>query len=111
MDALDSAGIVDDTLVLVVSEMGRSPLLNALGGKDHWPFTSSMLIGPNVRPGVVRATDDTLRQVRVDLVSGDADTGGHALQTRDVLATTAQLMGVDPVALYPDGEVLDAVVA
>jgi len=111
MDELDRAGIIDETLVMVVSEMGRSPLINALGGKDHWPYTSAMFIGPGVSAGVVSGTDDTLRQVAVDLDSGEASAGGRALQTHDVLATATALMGLDAAELYPDSEVIRAVVA
>jgi len=108
--ALERAGIADDTVVMVVSEMGRSPLINALGGKDHWPYTSAMLIGAGVNPVVVDGTDDTLRQQRIDLNTGGASSSGHALQTHDVLATVTELVGLDPAELYPEGEVIHAVV-
>jgi hypothetical protein len=111
MDALVVAGIADDTLVLVVSEMGRTPLINSLGGKDHWPFTSTMLIGTSVESRVVAATDSTLRQVPVDTAGGEVSDGGRALQTSDILATVTQLVGLDPSEHYPDAEVLHAVVA
>ncbi|MEM6926747.1 MAG: DUF1501 domain-containing protein [Myxococcota bacterium] len=111
LDELESAGIRDETLVLVLSEMGRSPLLNAQQGKDHWPFTSAMLVGADVRPGVVRGTDASLVQRRVSLASGEPDPEGHALTAADVLATTAHLMGADAAALYPEGEVIRAIVA
>ncbi|MEO0600959.1 MAG: DUF1501 domain-containing protein [Myxococcota bacterium] len=111
LDELDAAGIRDETLVLVVSEMGRSPLLNAQQGKDHWPFTSAMLLGADVRPSIVRGTDDALVQRPVSLASGEPDAAGRALTATDVLATTAHLMGVDAATLYPRGEVIRAIVA
>lgn len=109
-EALTLAGIVDDTMVLVVSEMGRAPLINATAGKDHWPYTSAMVIGPGVRPGVYGSTDDSLRQQRIDLHSGGQSDSGHALQTRDVLATVVELMGLDAAEHYPDAEVIHAAV-
>lgn len=111
MAALDGYGIVDDTVILVISEMGRSPQLNAQGGKDHWPYTSAMVIGPTVRSGMVLGTDDVLQQAPIDLVTGAPDAEGRALVADDLLATVTALVGLDPVALYPDGEVIDAVVA
>ena len=37
--------LAEETTVVVMSEMGRTPALNANLGKDHWPFTSVMVIG------------------------------------------------------------------
>ncbi|MEN0060526.1 MAG: DUF1501 domain-containing protein [Myxococcota bacterium] len=111
MTALQTAGEADRTVVLVISEMGRSPLLNRLEGKDHWPFTSAMLIGPGVRSTLVDGSDEGLQQRPVDLKTGRPDAAGRALQAEDVLATTASLMGLDASALYPKAEVIRAVVA
>lgn len=36
------------TVVVVTSEMARTPALNATGGRDHWPYTSMMVIGPGI---------------------------------------------------------------
>jgi hypothetical protein len=40
--------LADETLVVVLSEMARTPNLNATNGKDHWPHTSALLIGPGI---------------------------------------------------------------
>ena len=40
--------LADETTVVVLSEMGRTPSLNAQNGKDHHPITSCMLVGPSV---------------------------------------------------------------
>lgn len=40
--------LADDTTIVVTSEMARTPAFNATGGRDHWPFTSMLLIGPRV---------------------------------------------------------------
>ena len=43
---------LQDTTVIVQSEFGRTPLLNAAGGKDHWGFNNAfMVISPLIRPG------------------------------------------------------------
>jgi len=110
MGALEGAGIADNTLVLVLSEMGRSPLLNDQQGKDHWPFTSAMWLGSGVQPTVLRGTDEGLVQRRLNLLSGEPDDNGHALHAADVLATTAHLLGLSADLLYPHGEVIHALV-
>jgi len=40
--------LIDDTTIVVTSEMARTPAYNATGGRDHWPYTSMLLIGPGV---------------------------------------------------------------
>ena len=34
---LDSRGLLQTTLVMVTTEFGRTPKINATGGRDHWP--------------------------------------------------------------------------
>ena len=46
---LDQRGLLDSTLVLVTSEFGRTPKVNAGGGRDHWPrFFSIVMAGGGV---------------------------------------------------------------
>ena len=37
LDDLDGRGLLDTTLVVATGEFGRTPRLNAAGGRDHWP--------------------------------------------------------------------------
>lgn len=57
-------------VVVLASEMGRHPRLNNWGGKDHWTWTSAMLFGDGVRPGVVGALDELGQGRGVDLATG-----------------------------------------
>ncbi len=34
---LDDRGLLNETLVVVMGEFGRTPKLNTRGGRDHWP--------------------------------------------------------------------------
>lgn len=63
-------GVKERLVVVVASEMGRHPRLNNWGGKDHWTWTSAMLFGDGVRPGVVGALDETGQGREVDLSTG-----------------------------------------
>ena len=38
---LDQRGMLEDTLVMVTSEFGRTPKINANAGRDHWPRCSA----------------------------------------------------------------------
>ena len=74
------------TVIAVLSEMGRAPRLNGSQGKDHWPYTSAMLIGAGVRSGVVGGFDD-------DLVAEELD--GRLIGPEELGATLFALAGED----------------
>jgi len=102
-----SAGttMLDDTVVLVASEMGRTPKLNASGGKDHWPVTSAMVIGGGLPGGrVLGGTDDAQLGVAVDLATGMADPGGSLIQYGNFAAGLLEAVGVDAGAYLPGVE-------
>ena len=42
---LDERGLLDTTLVLVSSEFGRTPKINATNGRDHYPRVFSVVCG------------------------------------------------------------------
>ena len=58
-----AAGLLETTLVVATGEFGRTPKLNAAGGRDHWPGVwSAVLAGGGIRGGqVVGASDRTPR--------------------------------------------------
>jgi len=97
--------MIDDTVVLVVSEMGRTPKLNDTGGKDHWPVTSAMLIGGGLPGGrVLGGTDDGLFGRRVSLQTGAPDEEGVQIQYGNFAAGLLEAVGVDAEAYIPDAE-------
>lgn len=105
----DGGLLMDDTVVLVLSEMGRTPRLNDDAGKDHWPFTSCMVAGAGVRgQEVFGGTDDTQSALPVDLSSGRVGDGGRILQSENVLAGVLEMFGVDPSPHFPGVEVFRA---
>jgi hypothetical protein len=86
---LDARGMLDETLVLVLSEHGRTPRINNArgGGRDHWSQAYSILMaGGGVAHGrVVGRTDRHAATVTERPVS-----------PKDILATTYHLLGIDP---------------
>jgi uncharacterized protein (DUF1501 family) len=93
-----AATLADETVVVVCSEMGRTPGLNSFLGKDHWPYTSVMITGPGIiGDRVVGAVDDNGYGLPIDPASGDVDASGDELLTVEhVGATLLALAGVDP---------------
>jgi uncharacterized protein (DUF1501 family) len=94
LEDLKSRGLLDETLVVWSSEMGRSPILNGkLGnkpGRDHNGYALCMwMAGGGVKGGAtVGETDEfSLRSV------------GEGIHIRDVHATLLKLMGLDDESL------------
>jgi len=56
---LQDRGMLEDTVVAVLSEFGRTPQVNGRGGRDHYPAAwTNFLAGGNIKGGqVIGATD------------------------------------------------------
>ncbi|HEY0982988.1 DUF1501 domain-containing protein [Schlesneria sp.] len=61
IEDLDDRGLLDTTLVVAMGEFGRTPKINADGGRDHWPDCYSLLLaGGGIRGGTVYGASDSL---------------------------------------------------
>jgi uncharacterized protein (DUF1501 family) len=59
LDDLEERGLLSETVVSVVSEMGRTPRINPNGGRDHHPGVwTNFLAGGSVKGGVVVGSSD-----------------------------------------------------
>jgi uncharacterized protein (DUF1501 family) len=102
VDTLEARGLLEETLVLVLSEMGRTPKLNADNGKDHWPVTSALLLGAGVRGGrVLGGTSDSLDALTLDLATGVPSTSGEQLQASHLVSGVLETLGVAPDVYLP----------
>jgi hypothetical protein len=87
MEDLESRGLLDETLVVVMSEMGRTPKINGNAGRDHWTFCYSvMLAGAGIRGGTVYGASDAHAAYVKDL----------PVAPGDVCATIYECLGIDP---------------
>ena len=104
VDAIDAAGILDDTVVVVLSELGRMPSLNEDLGKDHWPVTSALLVGPRVGTGrSLGGTTSSLASCTVDLASGELDdNSGTVINYESFTAGLLKALDVDPADWLTD---------
>lgn len=87
VEDMHQRGLLDETLVLVMGEFGRSPKINKDVGRDHWaPAASLLFTGAGVQTGqVIGATDKDGSRV-TDSPIGPAD----------VACTVLSSLGVDP---------------
>jgi hypothetical protein len=106
---LDERGLLAETVVYCVGEFGRTPRVNARGGRDHWPQAMAALVaGGGFRQGHVYGSTDR---------HGTAPSEG-ACTPEDIAATIFHLLGFPPThrlatlrdaTIFPDGRVLDGV--
>ena len=91
-----SDSLAEETTVVVLSEMGRTPSLNAQNGKDHHPITSCMLLGRHITGNrVVGAYDRQFFGEAIDPQTGEIDANGQTLSAEALGATLLALGGVD----------------
>jgi hypothetical protein len=69
LDDLEATGLLDETLVVMTGEFGRTPIINKDAGRDHWGQVNTMLFaGGGVRGGnIVGASDRTGAEVTHDI--------------------------------------------
>lgn len=93
-DDLERSGALGSTLVLVAGEFGRTPVLNARGGRDHDPRVgAALLLGGGLAPG--RVVGSTTK----DGLGPEAPTSAA-----DLVATVLSRFGVDPAAERQAGD-------
>jgi len=93
MTDLDQRGLLDETLVVVMTDFGRTPKINARGGRDHWTFCYSIaMAGAGIRGGTVYGASDGQCAFVKD----------KPTSTGDVCASIYHCLGIDPNMTVPD---------
>jgi hypothetical protein len=93
IDDLAARGLLDETLVVAMGEFGRSPKINAVGGRDHWGACFSLaLAGAGVPGGQVIGSSDRI----------GAYPDSRPVRPRDLSATLFHLLGLSPNAEFLD---------
>ncbi len=90
---LEARGLLDETLVVWMGDMGRTPRINKSAGRDHWSFCYSVVLaGGGVRGGQVYGSSDR--------VAGYPST--NPVNPADIAATIYHCLGIDPRAHVTD---------
>lgn len=110
---LDERGMLDNTLVMLSTEFGRTARLNKDNGRDHWPKAFSVLMaGGGIKGGMVHGRTDA-RGAEPDM---------DPVGPENVAATMYSLMGIDssrelmspgnrPIEIVKGGQVIDSILA
>lgn len=87
IEDLEQRGMLDDTLVVCMSEFGRTPRFNGAAGRDHWGHVySAFLAGAGIKGGVVHGASDAI---------GAYPAAGRVTPA-DLNATIFHCLGIDP---------------
>ncbi len=95
LEDLHQRGMLDDTLVVMLGEFGRTPKINKTVGRDHWgPCQSVVLAGGGVRGGQVYGASDRHA----------AYPKSSPVSPEDLIATMYHAMGIAPDQRIHDRE-------
>ncbi len=85
LDDLSERGLLDETLIMVSSEFGRTPKVNPDAGRDHWPKVFSvMLAGGGIKGGQVYGASDATA----------AEPDDKPVSPEDLATTMYHLLGI-----------------
>ena len=91
---LKARNLFDSTIVVCAGEFGRTPQVNPLGGRDHWPHGfSAALAGGGFRRGI--AYGETSPELRDDKPNIDRDVK-QQVRVEDLHATILSALGLKP---------------
>ena len=93
IDDLKTRGLLDETLIVAIGEFGRTPKINAHGGRDHWGHVFSFLLaGAGIETAQVYGSSD--RQ--------GAYPQTNKVEPQDLIATLFHLMGIGHDTFFHD---------
>src|SRR3954466_15541858 len=86
LEDLEQRGMLEETVIAVISEFGRTPKINARGGRDHYPSAwTNFLAGGPIRGGRVIGSTDKIGAMPHD----------RLVDPPQVIASIYQAMGID----------------
>ena len=86
VEDLDQRGQLDNTLLVISGEFGRTPKINGGGGRDHWaPLSTLALAGGGLKMGQV--VGESAEKVDVPKTT--------PIRPQDLMATIFHVMGID----------------
>lgn len=87
LNDLEERGLLKETLVVLMSDMGRTPQVNKNSGRDHWTYCYSVVFaGAGIRGGTIYGASDNQAAYVKD----------RPVSTSDICATIYHILGIDP---------------
>jgi hypothetical protein len=113
LEDLDASGQLAETIVMVTTEFGRTPKINATAGRDHWPRVFSVVLsGGGFQRGLVYGASNATA----------AEPADDPVSPADLAATVYHQLGIDasrelmapgdrPIEIVKDGRVIRELLA
>ena len=110
---LDERGLLDSTLIMVTSEFGRTPKINAGAGRDHFARVySTMLAGGGIKRGLIYGSTDATA----------SEPDENPVRIEDLMTTVYHQLGINadkelmapggrPIEIVADGTVIKDIIA
>lgn len=96
LDDLTASGLLSETIVAVCGEMGRSPLINRYGGRDHHTGAWTVLLaGGPIQAGQVIGSTDALGEAPVTRPVSPAELTATFYHTLGIDAAQSAIPGID----------------
>lgn len=113
IDDLAQRGLLDETLVMVSSEFGRTPKINKDAGRDHWPKVfSTLLAGGGVKGGLIYGASDATASEPEDKPVSPEDLAQTMYRLLGIVADKELMAPGDrPIEIVDGGEVLTDIMA
>jgi uncharacterized protein (DUF1501 family) len=90
---LKAEDLLKDTVVIWAGEFGRTPQLNAAGGRDHWPHGFSVVVGGGgIRGGQIVGETNLMPESRTE---NDSSHVMNPVSIADVHATVLKALSID----------------
>jgi hypothetical protein len=91
LEDLDARGLLKTTMVILLTDFGRTPQINKSAGRDHWPGVFSVLYaGAGVPGGQVVGASDRI----------GGEPAERPITPKDLAATLYRFLGIDPFQEY-----------
>ena len=95
IEDLEDRGLLDETLVVAVGEMGRTPKANNVWGRGHWSYNfPCVLAGAGIKGGITYGQSDKDAAYPID----------KPVSPEDLAATLFWALGINPQIRLPDAQ-------
>lgn len=110
---LEQTGLLKDTLVMVSSEFGRTPKINAQAGRDHYPKVFSVVLaGGGVKGGYIHGSSNSTASEPEEMAMGPEDLFTTVYHCMGIVADKELMAPGDrPIEIVDGGKVIKELLA
>ena len=109
---LSERGMLDETLVMISSEFGRTPKINRTAGRDHWPKVFSVVLaGGGIRGGTIYGTSNATASEPENNAVSPADLATTMYRQLGIVADKELMApGARPIEIVNGGRLIKEII-